>query len=81
MRIYGDGAKSFTFVYRIDDRQRLVRIGKSPIWPPEATRDRAMKLRSILDQGDDPARYHKQNNVAPVENVIRYIVEHLQTKP
>ena len=40
-----------------------------------------LALRSILDQGDDPARYHKQNSVAPVEKVIRYMAEHLQTKP
>ena len=57
------------------------RIWQSPIWSFEAARDRAKKLRSILDQGEDPARYHKQNNVVPVENIIRYIAEHLQTKP
>lgn len=46
-----------------------------------AARDRAKKLRSILNEGDDPACCHKLNNVAPVENVIRYIAEHLQTMP
>jgi Arm DNA-binding domain len=81
VRVYGNGAKSFIFVYRRDDRQHFIRIGKTPIWSLEAARDRAKKLRSILDQGDDPARYHKQNNVVPVENIIRYIAEHLQTKP
>jgi hypothetical protein len=39
------------------------------------------KLRAILNQGNDPARYQKQNNVAPVEYIIRYIAEQLQTKP
>ena len=81
VRVYGNGAKSFIFVYRRDDRQHFLRIGKSPIWSFEAARDRAKKLRCILDQGEDPARYHKQNNVVPVENIIRYIAEHLQTKP
>ena len=81
VRVYGNGAKSFIFVYRRDDRQHFIRIGKTPTWSLEAARDRAKKLRSILDQDDDPALYHKLNNVAPVENIIRYIAEHLQTKP
>jgi hypothetical protein len=81
VRVYGDGVKSFIFVYRLNDRQQFIRIGKTPTWSLEAARDRAKKLRSILNQGDDPARYHKQNNVAPVENVIRYIAEHLRSKP
>jgi hypothetical protein len=29
LRVYGDGAKSFIFVYRIGDRQRFTRIGKT----------------------------------------------------
>jgi hypothetical protein len=81
MRVYGDGSQSFIFVYRIDDRQHFTRIGKTPIWSLEAARDRAKKLRAILNKGSDPARYQKQNNVALVEYVIRYIAEHLQTKP
>jgi hypothetical protein len=81
VRVSGDGSQSFIFVYRIDDRQHFIRIGKTPIWSLEAARDRAKKLRAILNQGNDPARYQKQNNVAPVEYVIRYIAEHLQTKP
>jgi hypothetical protein len=81
VRVYENGAKSFIFVYRRDDRQHFIRIGKTPTWSLEAARDRAKKLRSILDQDDDPALYHKLNNVALVENIIRYIAEHLQTKP
>jgi len=79
VRSYGDGSKSFIFVYRIHNRQHFIRIGKTPIWSLEA--DRAKKLRSILNQGDDPARYQKQNNVAPVENLIQYIAEQLRTNP
>jgi hypothetical protein len=81
VRVYGDGSQSFIFVYRIGDRQHFIRIGKTPIWSLEAARDRAKKLRSILNEGDDPAYYHKLNKVAPVENVIQYIAEYLQTKP
>ncbi len=79
VRVYGNGSQSFIFVYRCEDRQRFIRIGTTPVWSFEAARDRAKKLRSILNQGDDPARYHKQNNVAPVENIIRYIAEQLQS--
>jgi hypothetical protein len=81
VRVYGDGSQSFIFVYRIGDRQHFIRIGKTPIWSLDAARDRAKKLRSILNQGDDPARYQKQNNVAPVEAVIQYIAEQLRTNP
>ncbi len=81
VRVYGDGVKSFIVVYCINDRQHFIRIGATPVWSLEAARDKAKKLRSILNQGDDPARYHKQNNVAPVENVIRYITEQLRSKP
>jgi len=81
VRSYGDGSKSFIFVYRIHNRQHFIRIGKTPIWSLEAAQDRAKKLRSILNQGDDPARYQKQNNVAPVENLIQYIAEQLRTNP
>jgi hypothetical protein len=81
VRAYGDGSKSFVFVYRIHTLQHFIGIGKTPIWSLEAARDRAKKLRSILNQGDDPARYQKQNDVAPVENLIQCIAEHLQTNP
>jgi hypothetical protein len=81
VRAHGDGSKSFIFVYRIHNRQHFIRIGKTPIWSLEVARDRAKKLRSILNQGDDPALYQKQNNVVPVENLIQYIAEHLQTNP
>jgi hypothetical protein len=32
VRAYGDGSKSFIFVYRLNDRQRFIRIGKTPMW-------------------------------------------------
>jgi len=80
VRAYGDGSKSFIFVYRLNDRQHFIRIGKTPTWSLEAARERAKKLRSILDQGEDPASYQKQNTVAPVESVIRFIAEHLRTE-
>jgi plasmid stabilization system protein ParE len=82
VRVYGDGSKSFILVYRVDDRQRLLRIGKSPTWSLEAARKRAKELRAVIDQGGDPETYnHERDKVRPVEDVIRYIAEELAQKP
>jgi len=78
VRVYGNGAKSFLFVYRIKDSQRFLRIGKTPKWSPAAARNWAKELRAIVDQGGDPEGYNRERQkVEPVENVIRYIAEQL----
>jgi hypothetical protein len=59
VRVYGDGSKSFIFVYRTDDRQRFLRIGNTPIWSLEAARERAKELSAVVDQGRDPASYNR----------------------
>jgi hypothetical protein len=80
VRVYGDGSKSFIFVYRTDDRQRFFRIGNTPIWSLEAARERAKELRAVMDQGRDPTSYNgERGSVGPVENIIRYIAEHLRS--
>jgi hypothetical protein len=82
VRVYGDGSKSFIFIYRTDDRQRFLRIGNTPMWSLEAARERAKELRAVVDQGRDPASYNRERgSVAPVENIIRYIAEHLRSQP
>ena len=81
VRVYGDGAKSFIFVYRIGDRQRFIGIGKTPVWSLEAARTRARELRAIVDQGRDPARKNRGREIPPVENLIQYIAENLVPKP
>jgi len=51
VRVYGDGSKSFTLVYRVGDRQRFVRIGKTPLWSLETARIRVKELwSSLLDE-------------------------------
>jgi hypothetical protein len=74
VRVYSNGSQSFLFVYRINDHQRFIKIGKSPVWSLEAARKRATKLRAVVDEGDDPAR--ELNRIDPVENVMRHIAEH-----
>jgi hypothetical protein len=64
------------FVYRINDRQHFIRIGKTPVWSIETARDKAKYFRSIVDQGRDPAS--GRDKVQHVESVIQYIAEHLQ---
>jgi hypothetical protein len=82
VRVYRDGSKLFIFMYRTDDRQRFLRIGKTPIWSLEAARERAKELRAVVDQGRDPASYNRERgSVGPVENIIRYIAEHLRSQP
>jgi plasmid stabilization system protein ParE len=92
VRVYGDGSKSFILVYRVDDRQSFVRIGKSPTWSLEAARKRAKELRAVIEQGGDPETYnherdkvrphnHERDKVRPVEDVIRYIADELGRKP
>jgi Arm DNA-binding domain len=54
LRVYGDGSKSFIFVYCIHGHQRFIRIGQSPAWSLEAARMRTQELRAIVDQGHDP---------------------------
>lgn len=76
IRGYGDGSQSFIFVYRIGDRQRFLRIGRSPDWSLKAARMRAKELRSIVDQGRDPADDQRdRRGIATVEKFLRYISE------
>src|ERR1700758_5602378 len=74
IRVHGNGTKSFLFVYRLNDRQRLLKIGQTPKWWLTAARIRAKELRAIVDQGDDPEGHNH------VENVIRHIAEELGRK-
>ena len=79
VRVYRDCAKLFIFVYRIGDRQRFIRIGQTPVWSLEAARIRAKELRSIVEQGRDPARENRGREIPPVESIIQYIAAHLRT--
>ena len=79
IRVYPDGSQSFIFVYRINDRQRFIRIGRSPRSSLEAARLRVKEYRSIIDNGRDPAdAKHEDSDVAPVEDFMRYIAEQLK---
>ncbi len=60
VRVYGNGEKSFVFVYRRDDRQRFVRIGTTPRWSLEGAHRWAKELRSAVDRGDDPEDYNRE---------------------
>ncbi len=76
IRAYSDGSKSFIFVYRIGDRQRFLRIGRSPDWSLKAARNRAKELRSIVDQGRDPATDERdRRGISAVNKFLRYIAE------
>jgi hypothetical protein len=81
VRVYEDSSKAFIFVYRINNRQRFIRIGKTPVWSLDAARKRAKKLRTVVDQGLDPATNKPEpDKVGPVENIIEYIAGHLRAE-
>jgi len=81
LRLYGDGSKSFIFLYCIHGHQRFIRIGRSPAWSLEAARTRARELRLIVDNGHDPrlSQYHDSGETRSIERLIRYITKHVQT--
>ena len=82
VRVYGNGEKSFIFVYRRDDRQRFVRIGTTPRWSLEGARRWAKELRSAVDQGYDPEFYNSEHQkIKPVESFIQLIEEAKQSEP
>jgi hypothetical protein len=60
VRVYGNGEKSFVFVYRRDDRQRFVRIGTTPRRSLEGARRWAKELRSAVERGEDPEHYNPE---------------------
>ena len=82
VRVYGNGEKSFIFVYRRDDRQRFVRIGTTPRWSLEGARRWAKELRSAVDQGHDPEFYNSERQkIKSVESLIQLIEEAKQSEP
>jgi len=79
VRVYPGGSQSFIFVYRINDRQRFIRIGRSPRWSFEVARIRANEFRSIIEQGRDPAGDKREDSeIGPVEDLMRYIADELK---
>jgi hypothetical protein len=82
VRVHGNGAQSFLFVYRMNDRQCFLRIGKTPKCSLAAARNWAKELRAIIDQGGDPEDYNRERQKAePVEDILRYIAEQLGGYP
>lgn len=78
VRVHGNGAKSFLFVYRMAGRQRFLRIGGSPGWTLASAQNWAKELRTVVEEGGDPEGHNRERQkIGPVENVIRYIAEQL----
>ena len=82
VRVYGNGEKSFVFVYRCDNRQRFVRIGTTPRWSLKGARRWAKELRAAVDRGHDPELYNSERqNLKPVESFMQLIAETEQSEP
>ena len=82
VRAYAGGSKSFFLNYRIDGRERRYTIGAFPRWSVTAARERAKELRTLIDQGQDPAGQKRERREAPtVQDLIdRYVEDHLPRK-
>ena len=81
MRVYGDGAKSFIFVYRIGGRQRFIRIGCSPGLSLKAARTTARELHRIVDEGRDPVGDERDRRwITSFDKFLRHTAEHVSTK-
>jgi integrase len=75
------GFRSFFLNYRVDGRERRIKIGSYPDWTVSAARDEAKELRKRVDRGEDPAAAKAEAREAPtVEDLVqRYIKDHLPT--
>jgi integrase len=80
--VYASGARSFFVNYRVDGIEKLHTIGQFPRWSASAARERAIELRRLIDQGQDPQGAKRTRREAPtIANLIeRYAAEHLPTK-
>jgi integrase len=57
LRVSKNGVRTFCLKYRIDGRERQVKIGNWPTWSVDAARAEAKELRRVIDQGHDPAEH------------------------
>jgi integrase len=73
------GFRSFFLNYRVNGRERRIKIGSYPDWTVSAARDEAKELRKRVNLGEDPAAAKAEAREAPtVEKLVqRYIEEHL----
>ena len=80
VRVYGNGERSFIFVYRRDKRQCFVRIGTTPRWSLKGARRWAKELRLAVERGHDPEFYNRERQkIKPVESFMQLIAETEQT--
>jgi integrase len=78
---YPQGFRSFFLNYRMNGRERRIKIGSYPDWSVSAARDEAKELRKRVNRGEDPAADKTERREAPtVEDLVqRYIDDHLPT--
>src|SRR5215469_5925816 len=82
LQITRDGAKSFVIRYSCKGRERLMTIGRHPIWTPEMARARAKELLQQVDMGVDPLASRIEQRGAPTVKDLtrRFLEEHAPTK-
>jgi Arm DNA-binding domain len=82
VRAYPDGSHSFIFLYRINGRQRFIRLGRSPGLSLKAARTMARQFCRIVDEGRDPVIDERDRRwMTSFDKFLRHIAEHVSTLP
>jgi hypothetical protein len=80
VRVHGNGAQSFIFLYRRDNRQCFVRVGTTPRWSLKGARRWTKELRLAVERGHDPELYNRERQkIKPVEGFMQLIAKTEQT--
>jgi integrase len=81
VRLTANGARSYVLRYRVKKtgRDRTYTIGDAGVWRVTEARDKAKKLKRLVDDGGDPSGDLKAERKAPdmAELCERFIAEHL----
>ena len=82
VRLDPDGSNSFVFLYRINGRQRFIRLGCSPGLSLKAARTMARQLRRIVDEGREPVIDERDRRwMTSFDKFARHIAEHVSRLP
>jgi integrase len=79
IRVTKGGAKSWILNYRSRGIERRLTIGSFPDWSVVQARTEAMRLKRLVDQGQDPQAERAAQRGAPTMNqaLDRYVAEYL----
>ena len=82
LRVTKAGARAFVLNYRADGVERRLTIGSYPDWKVSTARKEAMRLKRLVDQGEDPMGERHEDRAAPTMSDLcdRYLTDHAPRK-